>query len=119
MKKWTEAAGPYQFPFMGAATRSLKGEMQIQCPKCSGGPLRAYFHMFKPADETGTIWVWCPECRTTTHLPRVTPQVELGPDPFANLTIDEFEALERSEESLLDRLDRMWAEGKLKSAPDR
>jgi hypothetical protein len=40
--------------------------------------------------------------------------VKLGPDPFGDLSRDEFERLEaRSGEHLLDRLERLWTEGKL------
>ena len=112
MKKWIEAGGAHQFPFMGAASRMLKGERAIACPQCGAAALRGYVHLFQPATRTGTIWVWCSTCRTTIHLPRVTPQVDLGPDPFAALTLDELDALERAE-PLLDRLDRLWDQGAL------
>lgn len=112
MKKWSEAGGPHQFPFMGAASRLLKGEHAIACPKCQEAELRAYFHLFKPTARTGTIWVWCPRCRTTTHLSRVTPQADLGPDPFAALTLEQFGELEEAE-PWLDRLDRLWNDGTL------
>ena len=99
---------------MGAASRSLRGERDIVCPKCGAAKLRSYFHMFNAAKRTGTIWVWCPACRTTAHLPRVTPTADLGPDPFADLSLDQFAALETNRnETLLDRLDRLWRDGKV------
>lgn len=112
MTRWTEAGGPHQFPFMGAASRTLAGERAIACPRCAEGTLRGYLHAFKPETRSGTLWVWCPRCRTTTHLPRVTPKVEVGPDPFADLSREQFEALERGE-PLLDRLERLWDRGAL------
>jgi len=45
------------------------------------------------------VWVWCPACCTTGHLPRVTLTVDLDPDPFASLSLGQFAALE----SKLDR----------------
>ena len=114
MKKWIEAGGPYQFPFMGAAGRSLRGEGPIECPKCRQAVVRAYFHVFDPSAGTGTIWVWCPSCRTKCHLYRVTPDAPMGTDPFAHLSLDEFEALELDrDEPFFDRLERLWNEGKL------
>jgi len=112
--KWTEAGGPYQFPFMGAASRSLKGEGPIPCPKCRQAMLRTYFHVFKPPTGTGTVWVWCPACRTTCHLSRVKPRADMGNDPFAHLSLAEFAALEQErDEPFLDKLERLWSEGKL------
>lgn len=113
-KPWVQAGGPHQFPFMGAASRSLSGEGPIECPKCHQGTIRAYFHMFKPEARTGTIWVWCAACRTVCHLPRVTPKVDLGPDPFASLSLAQFGALEAdASEPFLDRLERLWHENEL------
>lgn len=116
--RWTQAGGPYQFPFMGAGSRTLAGEHEIACPRCAEATLRGYFHAFKPETGRGTLWVWCPRCRTTTHLPRVTPKAEVGPDPFADLSLEQFDALERSE-PLLDRLDRLWEQGALWFASTR
>jgi hypothetical protein len=111
-KKWTDAGGDHQMRFMGAASKTLDGVTSIVCPKCKEADLRSYFHAFKP-DGKGTVWVWCPRCRTTAHLPRVTRDKYKGSDPFAALTRDQFEELERSKEPLLDRLDRLWDEGKI------
>ncbi|HEX4423330.1 MAG TPA: hypothetical protein VH165_35715 [Kofleriaceae bacterium] len=108
MTRWTEAGGPHQMAFMGAASRTLRGEREIACPKCGAAELRAYFHLFNAAKRTGTIWVWCPACRTTGHLPRVTPAVELGPDPFAGLSLEQFAALELDpHKGLIDRLEEL------------
>lgn len=108
MARWIEAGGPHQFTFMGAASRTLRGERGIDCPKCGAATLRSYFHVFNPAKRTGTVWVWCAACRTTAHLPRVTPTVDLGPDPFARLSLEQFAALESDpDEAFLDRLDRL------------
>jgi hypothetical protein len=113
-RRWIEAGGVFQFLFMGAASRSLRGERGIVCPKCEQTTLRAYFHAFDRENQMGTIWVWCPECRTTAHLSRVTPKVALGPDPFAELSRDEFARLETdSSKHLLDRLERLWTQGQL------
>lgn len=112
MARWIEAGGPHQFAFMGAASRTLCGEQDIDCPKCGAAKLRSYFHVFNPAKRTGTIWVWCPSCHTTGHLPRVTPTVDLGPDPFAGLSLGQFAELESNpNEPLLDRLDRLVDDG--------
>jgi len=112
MARWLEAGGTHQFAFMGAASRTLRGERSIDCPKCGAAKLRAYFHMFNPGKRTGTVWVWCTRCRTTAHLPRVTPTVGLGPDPFARLSLEQFDALESDPaESFIDRLDRLVDDG--------
>ncbi|HEX3757201.1 MAG TPA: hypothetical protein VHW23_00785 [Kofleriaceae bacterium] len=117
MARWTEAGGPHQFAFMGAASRTLRGERDIDCPKCGAAKLRAYFHVFNVAKRTGTIWVWCPACHTTGHLPRVTPTVEVGSDPFAQLSLEQFAALEADpKEQLLDRLDRLVSNGTITTA---
>jgi len=112
MVRWIEAGGPHQFSFMGAASRSLRGERDIDCPKCGAAKLRAYFHVLSPAKRTGTVWVWCRACHTTAHLPRVTPTADLGPDPFAALSLEQFAALETDRaEPFLDRLDRLVDDG--------
>jgi hypothetical protein len=114
MKRWTEAGGPHQFAFMGAASRTLRGERGIDCPKCGQAKLRSYFHVFNAAKGTGTIWVWCPSCRTTCHLPRVVPSGEVPRDPFASYSLEQFAELEtQSKEPFLDRLDRLWDAGKM------
>lgn len=114
MKEWIEAGGPYQFPFMGAASRIINGDYMIDCPKCGQARLRFYFHVFNQEQNTGTIWVWCPNCRTTYHLPRVKPKIRGFPDPYKDLGLEEFSRLETDEtESFLDKLDRLWDEGVL------
>jgi hypothetical protein len=114
MNQWVEAGGSYQFPFMGAGSRIINGDYIIDCPKCGQARLRFYFHIFKPEQGTGTIWVWCPNCRTTCHLPRVKPHVPGFPDPFKDLGLEEFAGVEMNEtEPFLDRLDRLWSEGVL------
>jgi hypothetical protein len=111
---WTEAGGAHQLPFMAAASRTMRGDRDLACPRCAAATLRSYFHEFNRDRRTGTFWVWCPGCRTTAHLPRVTPPGPPPPDPFAELSLDDFAALELDPaESLLDRLDRLWDEGRL------
>ena len=107
-RRWVEAGGDHQVPFLKAAARVLKGAT-VACPKCGHEPLRRYFHAFRPEAGTGTLWVWCPACSTTTHLPRVTPTAPMPPDPFAHLSLREFADLELGGgSSLLDRLDQLW-----------
>jgi hypothetical protein len=114
MARWTQAGGPHQFAFMGAASRTLRGDRDIECPKCARATLRWYYHVFNLAKRTGTMWVWCPACYTTGHLPRVTPTVDPGPDPFSALSLAQFAALEADPtEPLLDRLDRLATQGVL------
>jgi hypothetical protein len=99
---------------MGAASRTLAGERGIRCPKCNEEELRAYFHEFDPQRRRGTIWVWCPRCRVTAHLPRVTPKADLGPDPFRGLSLEQFAAVEAdTNEPFMDKLDRLWNERKI------
>lgn len=112
--KWIEAGGSYQFPFMGAISRLLKGEYTILCPKCRQATLRGYFHVFDKIRQTGTMWIWCPHCRTTSHLPRIKPHKDLFDDPFSSLDLKEFAMMElNDQESLLDQLDRLWEKGEL------
>jgi hypothetical protein len=112
MARWIEAGGPQQFALLGAARRVLRGEQDIDCPGCGMAKLRAYFHVFNVVTRTGEIWVWCPACHTTGHLPRVTPTADVGSDPFANPSLEQFAALESDpSESFLDRLDRFVGNG--------
>jgi hypothetical protein len=112
--RWMEAGGANQFEFMGAASRSLRGERNITCPKCGQAILHAYFHQFNANTGRGTIWVWCPNCHTTCHLPRVVPAADMGQDSFRDLSLAQFEALERdSQEGFFDRLERLWKEGRI------
>lgn len=112
---WQEAGGNYQFPFMGAASRTLRGERDIACPKCQRGLLRCYWHMFNAKQMTGTIWVWCHCCRTVCHLPRVQPHPNVVfYDPFATWSVEAFEQVELDEqETFFDKLDRLWEEGQI------
>jgi hypothetical protein len=113
-RRWVEAGGEWQVPFMIAAGRVLKGE-QVRCPKCGAATLRHYFHAFDKRESRGTLWVWCPACHTSCHLPRVVPTGPPQADPFADLDLEEFAALELApDEGILDRVDRMWEEGTLR-----
>jgi hypothetical protein len=110
--RWIHAGGTLQLPFMTAAARALRGQL-APCPKCSA-ELRAYFHVFNVKEKKGTIWLWCGACHLHTHLPRTRPQVAFQ-DPFAELSLDEFAALELdSGQPLLDRLEALWTTGQLK-----
>ena len=76
--------------------------------------MRHYYHVFDKNRRTGSLWVWCQHCGTHCHLPRVSPSGRDYQDPFEELDIHEFAALELDEqEGFLDRLDRMWDEGQL------
>ena len=112
-QKWVQAGGEYQLPFIGAATCPLEGDFETPCPRCHEASLRFYFHVFNPTKATGTLWVWCPVCKTVCHLPRVNPAPETGvwTDPYKNLPNEEFGQLESDEnEGFFDRLERLWAE---------
>jgi len=113
-KRWTEAGGEYQLLFMSAASRLIKVDENIECPKCKQSTIRFYFHVFNKNKGTGTIWIWCPNCRTTLHLPRVKPEGLIFPDPFSNLSIEEFAEIEQDTRiSFMDRLDKLWNIGKI------
>ncbi len=110
-KEWIEAGGEYQIPYMAAASRILNGEYRITCGKCGQAPLRFYFHVFNEAKGTGTLWVWCPSCRTLTHLPRVKPTAVFA-DPFKEVSLEDFARMEQDPtELLIEKLDRLWDEG--------
>lgn len=110
--KWVPAYGEHQLPFLGAASRVLRGELPL-CPKCHAS-LRAYFHVFQPETGKGSLWAWCGTCGMYVTLPRVKPTVSF-PDPFADVPRGEFGALEMSSnEPFLDRLERMWNNGTLR-----
>lgn len=109
-----EAGGSVQVSFLAAGNRLLKNSSPSDCPGCGGGRLRYYFHEFNRPRSQGTLWLWCPDCGSTCHLPRVTPSVSMPPDPLAALGLEEFARLEtESDEPFQDRLDRLWREGKL------
>jgi hypothetical protein len=111
--KWVEAGGEFQIPFMLAARKVTAGD-PVPCPRCRASALRYYFHVMNRQQGTGTLWEWCPSCFTKCHLPRVSPAVVGQVDPFAALTIDQFSELELDpRERFMDRLNRLWDEGKL------
>ena len=110
---WIEAGGEYQVPFIAAAARVIKGA-DVACPKCAAPHLRHYFHRIDRRAETGTAWVWCDNCRTHTHLPRVRPQGLGQRDPLADVNADAFGALELDAAlPFLDRLNDLWESGRL------
>jgi len=112
--RWIEAGGDIQIPFMMAARKVLGGE-PVPCPRPhTPTNLRFYYHLMNPSRGTGTVWAWCPTCFTTCHLPRVAPAKVTQTDPFARLSLEQFAALEVDpRERFLDRLNRLWDEGKL------
>jgi hypothetical protein len=111
--QWIEAGGKFQVPFMAACQRLARGE-EVICPKCGAALLRAYFHAFH-SDGRGTLWAWCPNCRTKCHLPRVLSATLQPLDPFAKLSTEQFAELELNpSETFADRLDRMWNAGTLR-----
>ena len=113
-KRWVEAGGAFQVPFMAVGSKVLEGKPPDPCPQCAHVPLRYYFHEFNRSRRQGTLWVWCSNCRTSCHLPRVTPRGTMPKDPFVGLGLEDFARLEtESGEPLLGRLDRMWDEGVL------
>ncbi len=112
-QRWVEAGGEYQIPFINAGERILKGE-QVACPKCSNELLRYYFHIMNVNRGSGTLWIWCANCHTGTHLPRVQPNGLKYQDPFSELDLEEFSKLELDQQnSLLDRVDRLWSQNLL------
>jgi hypothetical protein len=114
---WIEAGGSDQLALMGAASRAVEGELDIACPRHEGERLRFYFHRLNELSGTGTMWVWCHTSRIASHIPRVKPTHSRLRDPFADLTIEQFAALELDPETrFLDRLDRLWEEGAILSA---
>jgi hypothetical protein len=113
-KRWKQAGGALQIPFLGAGSRLLSEKDPIACPGCDNVSLRYYFHVFNQDKRQGTLWFWCSACRTTCHLPRVIPKVAMPNDPFHDLDLEEFARLEMElGEPFQDRLDRMWTEGLL------
>jgi len=119
MVQWREACAELQIKLFGAASKILKGEPSGACPNCGLADLRYYYHIFKQDKNTGTIWVWCPNCGMTTHLPRVEAKGFRFPDPFRNLSLHEFADVETGGgKHLLDRLDDLWNASAL-GAPER
>jgi hypothetical protein len=110
--EWTQATGPDQIALMGAASRAVEGHLGTDCPRGDGERLRFYFHRFNEATGTGTMWVWCHVAKITAHIPRVRPAHEVLKDPFDELTLEQFAALELDEaEPFMDRLNRLWEAG--------
>ena len=110
--EWRESFGDLKLPFMGAAGKILDGNFHVDCPNCHKSTLRFYYHEFNKQKGTGTLWAWCPNCRVTTHLPRVESGGWRYPDPFR--AIDDFGKLEgRNADPLVGRLDKLWDEGKI------
>jgi hypothetical protein len=114
---WIEAGGEFQIPFMLAAGKLLKGA-DVACPKCAAPHLRHYFHAFDRIAGHGSFWVWCDACRTHTHLPRVQAPALHPTDPYAELSLEDFAALEMDASiGFLDRLNGLWESGAL-AAPE-
>ena len=110
--EWRDSYGELKLPFMGAAGKILDGNFHVDCPNCHKSTLRFYYHEFNKQKGSGTLWAWCPNCRVTTHLPRVEPEGWRFPDPFRD--IDDFGKLEiRNDAPLVGRLDKLWDEGKI------
>lgn len=100
-----------QLLFLGAASRIAQTGNSVGCPACAAGPLRFYHHVLSKERGTGTLWVWCPTCGRTTHLPRIRWRHEVR-DPLAAMSEDAFIQLEKDMSELwLDRLDRLWEAG--------
>jgi hypothetical protein len=113
-REWRESYGELRLPFFSAAGQIVDGNFQVDCPNCHQAALRFYYHVFNKAKDTGTLWAWCPNCRMTTHLPRVQPEGWCFPDPFAALSLDEFAEFDASSGGpLVERLDKLWAQGKI------
>jgi hypothetical protein len=108
VSRWVQAGGEHQVPFLAAAARAAKGQVEL-CPKCGRSKLRYYFHEFAPDRHRGSLWVWCPSCATYATASRVSPTALMPMDPFAALPSKEFAQLELDTgEPLLDRLDKLW-----------
>jgi hypothetical protein len=111
-RAWTEVSGPDQIALMGAASRAVQGDLSAKCPHGDDQELRFYFHRMNDRTGTGTMWVWCPVSRIAGHIPRVRPVLDRLRDPFGDLALEEFAALEVARDvPFLDRLDRLWEEG--------
>jgi len=111
--RWKESYGELRLPFFGAAGKIVDGDFHVTCPNCRKSTLRFYYHKFNTQKDTGTLWAWCPHCRVTTHLPRVSPKGWDFPDPFRDLSPDAFAELEDSDEPLVSKLDRLWVRGQI------
>jgi hypothetical protein len=111
--RWVEAGGTFQILFMVAAGQALKGG-EVACPKCAAPHLRHYFHVLDRRADTGSVWIWCDNCRTHSHLPRVRASSSRQRDPFAGVDDEAFAALEMDRAlPFLDRLNGLWNDGRL------
>lgn len=99
-----------QVLMMAAGTSILDTGVPPTCPLCEQSPLRFYCHVFRQEQEQGTIWVWCPRCKGTTHVSRMTITWQLQ-DPYRDLDLRSFAKLERSR--WLERLDELWEAKKI------
>ncbi|HEU5320405.1 MAG TPA: hypothetical protein VFX28_06365 [Methylomirabilota bacterium] len=115
MASWKTAGGDHQLRMQGAVSKLIDSNRPGPCPVC-GNPLRFYYHEWRTAPRrTGTVWVWCPACGTWDHASRIElPARYAYDDPFAALTLADFDRLERT--GLLDRVDALWGEGRLPHA---
>jgi hypothetical protein len=119
-EQWSEAGGAEQLALMGAASRAVEGDLDVDYPHRDGEKLRFYFHRFSETAGTGTMWVWCHSSKITSHIPRVRPTHTKLRDPFEHLTLEQFAELELDEaENFLDRLDRLWEAGEILSPAER
>ncbi len=107
-RRWTEAGGQFRFSFMKAVSQIYEGEYLITCPKCQQAMLRFYYHIMSPARRTGTLWVWCPSCRTVFHSPYLDPPV--FQDPFESMDPTD---LAQHGEGFYDLVNRLWEEGRI------
>jgi hypothetical protein len=107
-KKWKPAGGAHQIDMMSAAVEIKKHNLPVDCPICQKNRLRFYYHEFRTTPRrSGTIWVWCNNCAIWDHISRIElPANYHYDDPFAKLTLEEFDRVERI--NWLDKLDEMW-----------
>ncbi|HEY2616817.1 MAG TPA: hypothetical protein VGI78_05725 [Acetobacteraceae bacterium] len=116
---WRDSYGELKLPFLGAASQILDGNFAVKCPACGKHDLRFYYHVFDVGKDTGTLWVWCPSCRITAHLPRVQPKGWRFPDPFRDISPDDFGDMEDAgEPPFMTRLDDLWNRGAI-GKPER
>jgi hypothetical protein len=109
---WRDAFGDMKLPFLKGAGDIVDGKFDVPCPCCRTHTLRFYYHEFNHEKGTGTLWAWCPQCRLTMHIPRVSPKSRSFPDPYRALAMDEFAEMEgKDNRPFVAHLDDLWRKG--------
>jgi hypothetical protein len=83
-----------------------------RCPHCSRIMLRIYMYTSRLTGDLSTQ-IWCSNCHSYSGWTGPAPDDVIVHDPLAQLPAEEFDALNKDEDTLFGYLDRLWEQGTL------